>query len=319
MRHEDRIKAKLLPRIASWRTAFSDGTTGIHKTLDDLLWQYASFRTVIKIVSIANQKRDPDRPPLNQMVFEMISDGYWSRLLLGVRRLVDPAAISGRDGVYSLASVLCDIKACGHRITRQIYVSSVWDANPDLDHLEAIHWDELREAAKLGKAVWGDPELLRSRMAHDHFDFLSGTTAATRSSDDVLDVAIIEVIQGRLEKFRDITKHVDSHLAHAGNLQSRSGKLLEAFEIRDARACLKELKELSDLVGMWFGRASGAGLATFIGNQFEGLDSPMIGPERMGDLESVWQEIDNDISTWHLDRSQLSIGSSGIGDNERKQ
>jgi hypothetical protein len=92
-------------------------------------------------------------------------------------------------------------------------------------------------------------------MAHDHFEFLSGTTAENRSDDDVLDVAIIEWLQVRLEKFRDIIEHVNSHLAHAGNFQSRSGKLLEEFDIWKARECLKELKELSDLVGMWFGPA----------------------------------------------------------------
>jgi hypothetical protein len=31
----------------------------------------------------------------------------------------------------------------------------------------------------------------------------------------------------------------------------------------------------------------------------------MIGPERMQDLETAWQEIDRDVGTWHLDRDQL--------------
>ncbi len=36
-------EANLRERIARWRDAFRDDTTGIHKTLDDLVWNYAAF------------------------------------------------------------------------------------------------------------------------------------------------------------------------------------------------------------------------------------------------------------------------------------
>lgn len=305
MRHEDRVKASLMPRVEAWRTAFSDDTTGIHRTLDDLIYQYACFRIVIRIVFIANQKRDPDHPPLNQMIFEMISEGYWSRLLIAIRRLLDPTAIAGDRGVYSLRSVLKDIEACGPKISRRIYVEAIWDADYDLDALEAANWEELREAAKLGKAVWADPKLLRGRMAHEHFDFLSNATAENRSESDLLEVSIVQKAETRLAKLNSIKEHVTVHLAHAGNTTSREGKILDNFGIREARECLKELKEVADLVGMWFCRASGAGLAHFMGDLFEGLDIPMIETDKVPELEKVWREIDQEVSTWHLDRDQL--------------
>ncbi len=283
MRHEDRIKARLMPRIESWRKAFSDKTTGIHRTLDDLIYQYACFRVVIRIVDIANHKRDPDHPPLNQMIFDMIADGYWSHLLLGARRLLDPQAISGKVGVYSLRSVLADIKACAPKITRRIYVEAIWDADYDLPALEAA----------------------RSRMAHEYFDFLSNTSAENRSGDDLLNVSMLKKIEARLAKLDSIKDHVTVHLAHSGNKTSREGKLLENFGMSKARECLKELKEVADFIGGRFCQASGSGLTHFTGDQFEGLDRPMIETDSIPELEAVWREIDQDVSTWHLDRSQL--------------
>lgn len=301
MRHEERIKATLMPRIEAWRTAFSDETTGIHRTLDDLIWQYACFRIVIRIVYIANQKRDPDNPPLNQMVFDMIAEGYWARLLIAIRRLLDPTAIGGDRGVYSLRSVIKDIEACAPKINRRIYVEAIWNAEYDLQSLEAAHWEELRK----NTVVWGDPRLTQSRMAHEHFDFLSNTTPQKRSEGDLLDVSFLHKAEARLAKLDSIKDHVTVHLAHAGNTTSREGKILDNFGMPQARECLKELKEVSDLLGMWFCRASGAGLATFIGDQFEGLDVPIIETDKIPELEDVWREIDRDVSTWHLDRDQL--------------
>ena len=238
MRHDDRIKATLMPRIESWRTAFSDETTGIHRTLDDLIWQYACFRVVIRIVYIANQKRDSDHPPLNQMIFDMIAEGYWARLLIAIRRLLDPIPITGDRGVYSLRSVIRDIEACAPKITRRIYVEAIWDADYDLPSPEAAHWEELRKHS----VVWGDPRLTKSRMAHEHFDFLSNTTPENRSEGDLLDVNFLQKAEARLAKLDSIKDHVTVHLAHSGNTTSREGKLLENFGMSKARECLKELK-----------------------------------------------------------------------------
>jgi hypothetical protein len=295
------MKATLTPRIESWRTAFSDETTGIHRTLDDLIWQYACFRVVIRIVFIANQKRDPDHPPLNQMIFDMIAEGYWSRLLIAIRRLLDPTDINGKRGVYSLRSVLRDIEVCAPKINRRIYVEAICDADFDLAPLEEAHREEFRK----NTVAWGDPHLLRSLTAHEHFDFLSNTTSENRSEGDLLDVSILQKAELRLAKLDWIKEHVTAHLAHSGNTTSREGKILDNFGMSEARECLKELKEVADLIGMWFCSASGAGLANFIGDQFEGLDIPMIEADKIDQLEDVWREVDRDVATWHLDRDQL--------------
>ena len=100
-----------IERIERWREAFCDDTTGIQKSVQDLLWNYAAFLTTVQIVRLANKRRD-ENANLNQMLFNMISEGYWSSLLLGTRRLLDNTALKGEAGVYSIRAVVKDVEAC---------------------------------------------------------------------------------------------------------------------------------------------------------------------------------------------------------------
>lgn len=295
--------ANLRERIARWRDAFRDDTTGIHKTLDDLVWNYAAFRTAIRIVRLANEKRTSE-PPINQMMFDLISNGYWSSLLLGIRRLVDDSSgINGRRGVYSLRAVIKDIEACRPSITRRVYVEWVCEAKYDLNLLRKEQWENVKAAA--GKPTWGDPILPKSEWSHRHFDFLSGVSEDNRTPDDLIDTAVLSRVEARLATLDIIAGHVSSHVAHAGNRESRDGKELDSFEIRDAREALKELKQVADLVGIWFANEGGAGLATFLGDQFEGLDKPLIASADLEELETQWLEIDRDVASWSITAEQL--------------
>ncbi len=183
--------------IATWRDAFRDETTGIHRTIQDLLWNYAAFRTTVRIVRLANEKRG-SRPPLNQMMFNLVSEGYWSSLLLGTRRLLDKAPINGPKGVYSIRSVVNDVKASQNWLTSRIYVEKVLDAQYDLDRLHQEQHDHL--VAAKGRPVWGDPELMKSQAAHRHFDVLSGVSPSGRNPSDLISATVLEKIETRLAK-----------------------------------------------------------------------------------------------------------------------
>jgi hypothetical protein len=300
---ESQRDANLRERIARWRDAFRDDTTGIHKTLDDLVWNYAAFRTAIQIVRLRTEKRHSE-PPINQMLFDLISEGYWSSLLLGIRRILDvSAAINGRRGVYSLRSVIKDIEACRTLINRRVYVEWIREAQYDLDLLRKEQRERL--VAQAGKPIWGNPELPKSESSHRHFDFLSGVSETNRSPYDLIDPTVLSKVQDRLVTLNAVTDYVDSHLAHAGNRESRHGKALDNFDIRKARDALKELKQIADLVGIWFANESGSGLATFLGDPFEGLDASLVASADIKYLETQWREIDRDVASWSITAEQL--------------
>lgn len=293
----DQAERQLAARVDRWREAFSDEVTGIQRTTDDLLWKYASFRMAVRIVHLANQS-GRNNPPINQMLFNLIADGYWSHLLLAVRRLLDKGHLRGRDGVYSLRAVLSDIRVCRRKLTRAVYVELVRGAKYDLQQLRDEQWERLVVAR--GKPVWGDPALIRSELAHSDFDKISGVDPGNRSADDLISEEIFSKLEIRLARLDAIGDHVSSHVAHAGNAESRKGKSLDRFDIRDAREALKELKQISDAIGLWFLGEGGAGLAVYIGDQFEALDKPLVSSSGLTDLEEQWRLIDQDISGWTM-------------------
>jgi hypothetical protein len=146
---------------------------------------------------------------------------------------------------------------------------------------------------------------MKSEWAHRHFDFLSGGSEGNRSPEDLILPSVFENIEARLARMNDIADHVGSHVAHAGNKESRAGKDLENFDIRDAREALKNLKQVADLVGTWFAKEGEAGLAIYQGDKFEGLDQPLVTTGDLKALEEQWAEIDRDVAAWAINADEL--------------
>lgn len=289
-------------RIERWRDAFCDEVTGIHKTIDDLIWNYAAFRTAIRVVYLANQ-RDREHSPINQMFFDLISDGYWSHLLLGTRRLLDNDCLKGGRGVNSVRAVLKDVRDCRLKLTRRVYIEIVRECRYDLAALEAERDSTLRQAN--GKLIGVDRSLTLTRSCHEDFDFLSATAANARSEDDIISEDILNKIEVRLQSLDHIGAHVNTHIAHSGNKESREGKLLEDFGIPEARNTLKELKQIADLVGVWFANEGGSGIPSYQANQFAGLARSLVAETDMAELESSWTLIEDDVDTWFIDKEKL--------------
>ncbi|ANV25565.1 hypothetical protein BA939_16190 [Rhizobium sp. S41] len=57
---------------------------------------------------------------------------------------------------------------------------------------------------------------------------------------------------------------------------------------------------MSDAIGLWFLGEGGAGLAVYIGDQFEALDKPLVSLTGLTDLEAQWRLVDQDISGWTM-------------------
>ena len=290
-----------ISQIERWREAFRDDTTGIYSLVQDLLWNYAAFQTTVQIVNLASQRQD-EGVTLNQMLFNLIREGYWSSFLLGARRLLDKGVFNGPKGVYSIRSVLKDVKESRSWLNRKIYV----------EHLHGAAFDTARliqEAENAWRAangpVWGDPARIKSDAAHKCFDELSGITPADRSPDDLMSAAIFDRIEARLAALDKVVVHVDKHVAHSGSKASRENTFLQNFDMHEVRTTLKHLKEVSTLVGVWFANEGSGGLATFLGDQFNGLDQPVIRSADIQILENHWQEMDRDISKWNINPQEL--------------
>jgi hypothetical protein len=180
----------------------------------------------------------------------------------------------------------------------------------DLDVLRQENCEALKAAA--GKAIWGDPALTLSEYSHRDFDYLSGVRDADRSETDLIDPAVLDLIETRLTVLDRISDHASTHIAHAGNAESRLGKDLEEFDIRDAREVIKALKEIGDLIGLWFANGAVSTLAVYQGNQFEGLDMAAVSEADMPELDANWELIDQDVASWRLRPEDLLSGNGSV-------
>ena len=292
----------LQDRISLWRQAFQDHEVGINNSIAEMLWDYAAFNSILSAIRISNQDREK-RLPINGMLFEMISNGYWSKLLMGIRRLLDRASLNGARGVYSLRSVVGDVQSCRGCLTREVYVEWICGARYNIDDLREEHERKLRSAN--GAPIWRDRDIIKHEWSHKYFDELSGVSESERTSSDSIDAAIFSRLEQRLSRLDVIAEHVNSHIAHAGNLASRDGKTLENFDLRHARDAIRELKQVADFIGLYFACERGGDLPVFQGDQFEGLDRALISASDIEKLRDEWVQIDRDIASWSLTVREL--------------
>lgn len=297
----------LIQRMSIWKDAFNDPTTGIAATLEQMFWDYAAFLTAIKSIHLANHRNREEgnnsRVPTNTMLFDLLARGYWSHLFLGVRRLLDGGNIAGNNGVNSLRSVVNDIKAKRPRLTRRLYVQHLCNCEYDVEKLDRDEWEAMRASGKL--VWWGNPERSKSHNAHRNFDLLSGVKANERTPEDLIDPKIFDQIEARLTKLDHICEHVSSHIAHSGNGESRDEKSLENFDMRDAKEVLKSLKQVTDFIAILLVHEGTLGLATYQGDQFEGLDAAWASTEDLPILADNWDDIERDIGAWSIKPEEM--------------
>lgn len=290
-----------IERIERWREAFSDGTTGIHGAVYDLIRKYTAFQATVRIVHLAKQRRDGERV-LNHMLFDLISEGYWSSLLPGTRRLLDGGALKGSRGVYSIRSVVRDVEASRPWLDRKTYVERVHRASYNIGQLQ----QETNRTLTAGRGPqWVDDRLHYSDTAHRYFDALSGVAPSDRRPDDLIDPAVFVRIEARLKALDRIVDHVNTHVAHAGNRESRSQKRLDNFSVADARETVKRLTEIANLTGNLFANVGNLYIGGHQIDQFEGLDQPVIGSDEIVKLEEQWHEMHRDIEKWRIGVEEL--------------
>jgi tetrahydromethanopterin S-methyltransferase subunit G len=183
-----------------------------------------------------------------------------------------------------------------------MYVEQVHGAVYDIRRLQQ-EGDEKLAATK--GLVWRSRELINSERAHRCFDELSGVTPPNRCADDLIDPSIFAKINARLKRLESIVDHVNTHVAHAGNKESRQGKALEKFDTQDAQKTLKQLKEVSSLIGVLFANESSSDLATSLSDQFEDLDRPIVSSAEIEHLEKHWESIESEIAGWRVRVEEL--------------
>ncbi len=221
----------------------------------------------------------------NQILFGFIKNCYWTTLFAGVRRLLDPYSIRGTKGVYSLRSVLDDVKKSQPWLTRRIYVNEVVAA--DYEPIGSLNAQNM------------------SMIAHKQFDFLSGVCESDRKPLDKICLVILNKFKERLENFNRFSLYTNAYVAHASTPESRQLANFGVFDINVVADALKEMKGLAGLLGILFANRGSSHSVVFLGDKFHGLDIPLVAETDIEKLEDHWSALEREISTWNLSLDDL--------------
>ncbi len=294
-------------RVDQWRFALEgDDDHAIRRQLHSLAWNVASFRCFVQAVR-QHPGAEQGAAPLNTNMFWMLHDGFWATTFLSIRRMVDPSPFTGPRGVFSLRSVLDDIRRHQPQLTRQVFVEVVSGLPYDPVPVEKAYWDYVFQQPAGGaffvpRELDADP--IHSR--HAQFDVLSGTTPETRRPDDLVRPDVFDRLAARLDRANAIKDHVDTRYAHAATPDSRKNRGLETWNLGEAEEALANLAQTAELISRWFVYGGmGDVLPTPQFDQFEHLDNPWMPHGDMTPLHESWQAF-----------AELSAQWPMIGDDE---
>lgn len=285
-------------RIELWKQIYDTDDNAISKALSKLTWDLAAFTCVVEMVRQAPDLGTGKR--VNGMVLEMLVSGFWSNTMQGVRRLAERETIHGPRGVCSLGGLLKDARDVRHRITRRVFVEDIAGLVYNYVRTDAQYWEFLL-AQPQRQAVWVPQELDPdpSRARHELFDWLSGTSPSTSHPDDLIRDEVFDTLERRLAGLDAVVEHVNVEIAHAATEFSRTGRILQQWNLDDAKNAMRELTQLAEVVGDWF---CYSGVGTVLPHpqfdQFAHLEEPMFSGDKQS-LQDAWDALELEISQWH--------------------
>jgi hypothetical protein len=285
-------------RIALWKRIFESDANAITQQVSKLAWDLAAYSCLVEVVRLAPEGRSGRQ--LNGMFMDMLASGFWSTTMQGVRKLAERETIHGPRGVCSIGGLLQDVRAARPRLTRRVFVEDI--AQTAYNHRETEHrYMQWLFAGVPGVARWAPSELRYevAQQRHELFDRLSGTTPGTSSPDDLIRDEVFVRLEERLQRLHGVVEHVNVNVAHAATEASRSGRTLQQWNLADAKAAVRELAQIAEVVGSLFS-FSGVGMVLPVPqfDQFEHLDQPLFNGDTAG-LGAIWDALSDEMSRWH--------------------
>ena len=268
----------------------------------------------------------------NELVFRFVSKCFWATHLAAVRRLTDPSyPLSPKDNskrddsVYSLISILRDMKDHAHLFTRENMLRAEGlEYDPSLAQrreaeFEADQFGNQRdgEVQNRSPSVYIPRELdsCLSRNRHESIDLLAGVQGS-RAPKDAVQEKIFDALSKRVqEKCNTIRQYATKLYAHAASPTSRATTNIDAIEIgleqvfAAHEAVCKSVQFVSEhLLGE--GPFSGF-LPRPIGEPFVYLDKPLFETEELDQLPDLWQEMERQFAASDSWSVEELLGSSG--------
>lgn len=312
----DKARLRLFrAKRSEWIDWFSADRHSIWNQISGMLWNDTAFRTINEARRLAQEKKEP-RSVQNGLVGELLDEGYVATQALAIRRLLDKPATKAERQVISLQRVIDDMRAHRNLITREHYVcydGLAFDSEPArqryLAGLTAHTGAHVEIRSVKGLEAWG-----ATNAAHRAFDTLSNATEASQARGDLVDEAIFDRLEARLQSAdtRDVLDFTNKFVAHSGDALSRSVSAIQGLSFDKLDACHEAIYGVAyDLYGRVLSEADHAPLPTAQHDILAYMTEPYVSEDVLDTLYAFWNEREKMMEGWRENRMYKSVVSTG--------
>jgi len=292
-------KATLGPKRKKWLECLhGEDENAIGRQIDALLWDLRSWSTINDARRWAPQDENGN-PMVCGMMHGLLDRCFATTQLVAVRRLCDGSYSieNPRRGVWSLVSLLKDMKENAHLLTRRAMFRAE-GLRYDLKSLERDRERVLRarqfgpEEGTAMPSSSSPVELLHTaEQRHKQVDLLAGVANTERSGNDQVRPELFEALRSRLEATSaDARDRVNKYLAHAAPPKIRPNSLTSSPTPKAFFTAASVIKETFDFISEV---VLGEGYVFFgveLVDNLEHIDCPLVRTEDVPRVQSVWDK-----------------------------
>jgi len=241
---------------------------------------------------------------MNGMMHDLFDRCFFDTQLLRIRRLTDSYPLTGPKGVFSLRSLLKDMKKCSNLMTRE----SLFAVEGLEYDYEVVRKQEAEYFAQHGIAGSGAlfipnnlcPELVEKR--HREIDALAGVDKSMRRPEDIINIRVFNYLITKIDTaVKDINMRVDKYIAHATTPESRTYNNAEETSLTLGHLwdTTKTICQVANFVDTYLlSRSSHSFLPTPQYNQFKYIDKPLISANNIEILSEKWHKFHKETDLW---------------------
>lgn len=270
----------LQPKLRRWKSIMAgDDPNSVEKQIELLTWNDSIYRSYNEALGIASKRKGSYAPAPS--LAEMIHDAFAVRQMMAVRRLLERKAKDEKKQVYSVRTVLHEIKENRMLITRENYVC--YDGTKYT--YDPFHKD------------WRAADT--SEVRHLVFDSLSGKTSTNRTRSDLIESDLFDTLETRLEKDRLLQTYINKYLAHGADPINRTRvDSRQQVTLLYLQKLYKLVIWASNTIGKMIDQLVLTEVATPNFDQFEGWDNPLIRNTDKVKLTRYWSKRTDLYRTW---------------------
>ena len=294
-RHRRRLERYRAFRAKCLEMLRGGGSATVTRQMHDLAWDTAVFQTLNEA-----RRLEPKRA-VNGAMWDLLLNGYVSRMVLGIRRLVDQG-----ESTTGLRAILQKMRRQHELLTREHYVCH--DGLPfDPRPVREKFWtSQLLEPGK-PKALWlsteGPEAFGTSERAHETFDKLCDVPL-TGHRDERISVVVLDRLEEGLNspEIQRVKALADKRFAHSEHLKPGAEETLK-LTFNDLEEALRHVAVVANFISsnVLFDADIGTLVPTAQFNQLEALEQGWVTPETIPALQRHWSAVEERLNQWAYD------------------